>query len=355
MRWFFVVLTATLMTVGAAGAAPLAVVVVTDSTLTPSRVAIDANGSVKWMSRGLKKHTLASRDGSFATFALGAGASRTVHFTRNGRHPYTVDGKRCGVVFVGVPLGAGCTAGGSSGGGSSGKPPRTGTRVYRYNVQADGYILNDGFVNDADGRQAQKWTRKYTWRATFQNVRIKVVSVGNVFVATLATGAAPFRGQARVVEEWDYFYHPHKLFPPDADCDGNTVATRPANLIAGASSPPSAGFFAWVQLPNGWDATSTIQADCNTWSPPTTQVDDGGNGFAGPNGTKVQPFVETLAIHFDRRGGPALRAPASALVRGTKFTLSTGPHLSEETTCSGACSGTLKIEERYKITFTPRR
>jgi hypothetical protein len=54
-------------------------------------------------------------------------------------------------------------------------------------------------------------------------------------------------------------------------------------------------------------------------------------------------------------GAAGVRAPVSALVRGNRFTVTSGLHSIEKSTCEGACSGTLKMEERYTFTFTPRR
>ena len=105
---------------------------------------------------------------------LRRGARRAVRFTRNGAHRYTVDGSRCGIVYVGVPLGPGC----SGGGGATAPPPPTGTKIYTYNVVVKGSLKNEGYV-DSGGRREQTWMRDYQWTSTFTNFKFKVISYNN--------------------------------------------------------------------------------------------------------------------------------------------------------------------------------
>lgn len=324
-----------------AGAAPQAGVTVTDTALNPQLVAVDSGGSITWRNTGRRAHRIASRSGAFAAFTLQPRRARTVRFARDGRHPYTVDGRRCGVVFVGVPVGAGCLSGAST------ARPRSGTRIHRYDVTLRGYVKNEGFV-DSGGRREQTWVRELSWTSTFRNFRFKVVRAGS-FAIGVNEPAGHRVSTARVVESWDYFWHPHALFPPNADCDGNTTAVVPYRMAVAAASSGNPNFYVLGQAHNGWTAHDAIAADCNSWTPPSWVAPD----FVW-EGISLDPDIGTLGVNFDRDGN-GYRTPAGELLTGAGFTLDTGFHRAEQVTCEGSCSGTLKIEQRYVAIFTPRR
>jgi hypothetical protein len=335
------VMLAMLAFVGAASAARTASVNVGDSTLAPARVRVDAGGTVTWRNTGARSHRIASANRAFAAFTLAPRARRSVQFARNGAHRYTVDGRRCGIVYVGVALGPAC----STGGGGVIRPP-SGTRFYNFDVTLRGMIKNDGFV-DSQGRREQTWVRQLTWTSTFRNFRFKVVTGGAIFIGINAVDTF-VNSTAPVTETWDYFWHPHRLSPPNADCEGSTSATVPYRMFTtGSSLPPN--FRVAGQAPNGWFKDETIKASCNGWTPPTTQAPE----FTW-NGMRVSADVGTLTMEFERRAG-GLTPPVSQLVNGRAFTVDTGTHTSQQTTCEGDCSGTLTITQRYVATFTPRR
>ena len=336
-------LLATLAFVGAAAGARTATVRVADSTLTPARVAVDRGGTVTWRNTGTRSHRIVSATRAFSAFTLAPSARRTIRFARTGAHRYTVDGRRCGIVYVGVRLGPACSGGGSGGGAT--RPP-TGTRFYNFDVVLRGTIENVGFI-ESEGRRHTEWTRELTWSSTFRNLRFKVVTAGRHYIGLNASGTFA-QSTARVTETWDYFWHPHSAFPPNADCDGATASTvRYRMVVSGGSVTPN--LHVAGQAPDGWFADETIKGDCNGWVPPTTQAPD----FAW-SGIALSPDVGTLTIEFDRRAG-GLRAPVGQLVNGRGFTLDTGTYTSEEVTCTGDCGGTLTITQRYVAIFTPRR
>jgi hypothetical protein len=340
------VLLAGLVLAGVASAARTATVTVRDSSLAPARVRVDAGGTVTWRNAGARSHRLASSTGAFAAFSLAPGARKAVRFTRNGAHRYTVDGSRCGIVYVGVPLGPGC----SGGGGATAPPPPNGTKIYTYNVVVKGSLKNEGFVDDSDGRRYQTWTRDYQWTSTFTNFKFKVISYNNGrnFIGVNAAGRA-VASTARVTEKWVYFWHPHVLSPPNADCAGEVSGVARSTLAVAVGNPTTPNYYVISQLPNAWDKTTEIQADCNTWVPPTTQTTE----FTTSDGSTVDVDVGTLTIDSQRRTG-GLRNPAGALANGRSFTLDSGVHVSEKSTCEGACSGKLTMTERYITTFTRR-
>lgn len=326
-----------------AGAAPQAGVTVTDTALNPQLVAVDSGGSITWRNTGRRAHRIASRSGAFAAFTLQPRRARTVRFARDGRHPYTVDARRCGVVFVGVPVGAGCL----SGSGASTVRPPTGTRIHRYDITLRGYVKNEGFV-DSGGRREQTWVRELDWTSTFRNFRFKVVR-GGAFVIGVNEPPGHRASTSRVTETWDYFWHPHSAFPPNADCEGNTTAVVPYRLAVAANNQGRPNFYVLGQAHNGWNPTETIQADCDSWAPPSWVTPE-----LVWEGIELDPGTGTLEIAFERAGG-GWRLPAGELLTGAGFTLDTGIHRAEQVTCEGACSGTLKIEQRYVAIFTPRR
>ena len=120
-------------------------------------------------------------------------------------------------------------------------------------------------------------------------------------------------------------------------------------LAVAAGSPSAPNYYVISQLPNAWDKTTDIQADCNTWAPPTTRTTE----FTTSDGSRVDVDVGTLTIDSQRRTG-GLRNPAGALANSRSFTLDSGVNVSEQPTCEGACSGTLTITQRYITTFTRR-
>jgi hypothetical protein len=343
------VLLAALVLVGVASAARTATVTVRDSSLAPARVRVDAGGTVTWRNAGSRSHRLANSTGAFAAFSLAPGARKAVRFTRNGAHRYTVDGSRCGIVYVGVSLGPACGGGRGGGGGGTAPPPPNGTKVYTYNVVVKGSLKNEGYV-DSGGRREQTWMRDYQWTSTFANFKFKVIAYNNGrnFVGVNAVGRA-VASTARVTEKWDYFWHPHVLAPPDADCEGEVSGVVRSNLAVAAGTPTPPNYYVISQLPTGWDKTTDIQADCNTWAPPPAHTTE----FRTSDGSNVDVDVGTLTIDSQRRTG-GLSNPAGALANGRSFTLDSGVHISEEPTCSGACSGKLTITERYVTTFTRR-
>ncbi len=335
------VATAALALVGVAAAAPTGTVAVSDSALSPQLVAVDSGGSVTWRNRGRRPHRIASRSGAFAAFTLAPRRTRTIRFARDGRHPYTVDGRRCGVVFAGVPLGAGCV------GGASSARPSTGTRIHRYDVTLQGYIKNDGFV-DSNGRREQTWVRELSWTSTFRNFRFRVVR-GGPYMIGINHPAGHRTSTARVVESWDYFWHPHALFAPNADCDGTTTVTIPYRAAVAAANRGNPNFYVLGQAHDGWNPDDTIAGDCNSWTPPSWVYPE----FVW-EGISLDPDVGTLGVNFDRDGN-GFRLPVAELLTGAGFTLDTGVHRHEQTTCEGSCSGTVKIEQRYVAIFRPRR
>jgi len=335
--------------VGVASAARTATVTVGDASLAPARVRVDAGGTVTWRNAGARSHRIASGTGAFAAFTLAPRARKAVRFTRNGAHRYTVDGSRCGIVYVGVPLGPACSGGqgGGSGGGTA-PPPPPGTKIYTYNVVVRGSLKNEGYV-DSGGRREQTWMHDYLWSSTFTNFKFKVIAYnGTNFIGVNAVGRA-VASTARVTQKWDYFWHPHSAFPPNADCEGELTGVARSTLAVANGNPTRPNYYVISQLPDGWNKIPEIQARCNTWSPPTAQTTD----FTMADGTTVQIDVGTLTIDFHRQTG-GLRNPAGALANGRSFTIDSGIKVSEQTTCEGSCSGTLKITERYVATFTRR-
>lgn len=81
---------------------------------------------------------------------------------------------------------------------------------------------------------------------------------------------------------------------------------------------------------------------------------NGNSGDASPEHHEdaLSRLSATSRIGQEPHGG--LRNPAGALASGRGFTIDTGVKVSEETTCEGACSGKVKITERYIATFTRR-
>jgi hypothetical protein len=227
-------------------------------------------------------------------------------------------------------------------------PPTPGTRIHTYNVVLRYHVRNTGFVERA-GRREQAWTRDYRWSATFRNFKVRVSAVaGSRFSGSNAAGR-PVRAIARVTEIWDYLSHPQALSPPDADCKGRTTARAPASLAVVVGSPTTPNFSLESRLSGGWDKSMQIRAVCDGRLPPAAKTRD----FRLSDGTLVNGEIATLAIDFERSGG-GRRVPAGELAVGRGFRFAAS-QTREQPTCEGACSGMLKIEERYTATFTARR
>jgi hypothetical protein len=338
------VLLAALVLVSVAAAARTATVTVRDASLAPARVRVDSGGSATWRNAGARSHRIASRTGAFAAFTLAPSARKTVRFTRNGAHRYTVDGSRCGIVYVGVALGPAC----SGGGGGAATPPPTGTRFYNFDVTLRGTVNNEGF-SDYQGRRERTWVRNLTWTSTFRNFRFKVVTATGKFIGINAINTF-VNSTAQVRETWDWLWHPHAAFPPSADCDGEMSGTVPYRMYASASSlsTPNLMVSGQVSRFDAWNTGPTIEADCE-FTPP--RIEDPEFTWMGMS---VEPEVGTLHFTFERRTG-GVASPVGQLVNGRGFTLDTGPRLIERQLCDGDCAGTLKITQRYVATFTPRR
>ena len=339
-------LLAALALVGVASAVRTATVAVGDTSLVPTRVRVDARGSVTWRNVGARPHRIASRTGAFAAFTLAPRARKTVRFTRNGPHRYTVDGTRCGIVYVGVPLGPGC----SVGGGGAAAPPSTGTKVYAYNVVMRGSFKNVGYVDDGDtGRRYETWTHEYTWNSTFTNFKFKVVTAGAKFIGVNATGTL-FASTARVTQTWDWFLQAQTQGPPNFDCEGASTGVVRSVLAASTSNLSTPNYRVAWQVPP-WSKLLEIQASCNGSGPPTERT----TPFKLADGTGVDLSVTTLLLEFERETG-GLRNPAGALANGRSFRIDTGVKVSEEPSLDPGShsNGKVTITERYIAVFTRR-
>lgn len=336
-------LLAALALVGLASAARTATVTVRDASLAPVRVRVDAGGSVTWRNAGARSHRIASLTSAFAAFTLAPSARKTVRFRRNGPHRYTVDGKRCGIVYVGVPLGPGC----SVGGGGTAPPPSTGTKIYAYNVAMRGSLKNEGNVDDDDGRRRETWMHEYTWNSTFTNFKFKVVTAGGKFIGVNATGVL-FASTARVTQKWAWLLQAQTQGPPNFDCAGASTGEVRSVLAASTSNLSTPNYRVAWQVPP-WSKLTEIQASCNGSGPPTELT----TPFKLADGTGVDLSVTTLLLEFERETG-GLRNPAGALANGRSFTIDTRVKVSEKPSCEGACSGKVTITERYVAIFTRR-
>lgn len=336
----FAVLLAALALVAVASAARTATVTVRDASLAPARVRVDAGGSVTRRNAGARSPRIASQTGAFAAFPLARGARKTVSFTRNGTHA----DKRCGVVFVSVALGPGCT--GAQGGGTA--PPPPGMRTYTYNVVVRGSFKNEGYVNGSTGRRESTWTHAYAWSTTFTKFKFKVITAGTKFLGVNATGSA-VASTARVTQKWDWLFRPRAARPASADCEGALTGVVRSELLVSNSTLSTPNYRVASQVPGGWDKRSEIEARCSNQYPPPEQT----TPFTMADGTRVDLSTPTLQLVFQRNTG-SLRNPASALANGRSFTIDTGVKTSQKPSCEGDCSGKVKIAERYIAIFTRR-
>jgi hypothetical protein len=320
-----------------AAAAPTARVAVTDTALSPARVRIDAGGSVTWRNAGTRSHRIVSATRAFAAFTLAPRASRMVRFARNGAHRYTVDGRRCGIVYVGVPLGRGCPAGGGSGSAGSGTGPRRppqGTRTYRYDVTARGEITSEW-----PEHEFQRVYRKRSWTSTFANVPLTVVTTGSTFFGT-ASGLA--RTGTRLTEEWRWFESPIGG-SPGVNCEGQTTVTAPnfgltVSIRSGRTN---------LHLSTGGgvpaEVFGAIASDCSGRQPYEPPEPDE-FVFAG---IAVDGSFSPPQFAFERQTG-GLTSPVGELATGRAFSL-------DSRTVSTANDLGVKISQRYVVSFTPRR
>jgi plastocyanin len=323
--------------VAGAGAAPTATVRIGDGSLNPNRVRIDAGGSVTWRNTGTRAHRVTSSSGAFAAFTLAPARARTVTFRSKGRHPYRVDGRRCAVVFVGVPLGAGCSGSGASGGsgGSGPRRPPPGTRTYRYDVTLSGEVTNErGTMNGGIG---EIQSRSLKWTGTIRNFRVTVVATGSTWFTSNARTAG---STARWTEKWRW--HWVTLARTEVNCEGEGTQNVPLFLFVNARSGRT-NFMLQSNGAGANDIANARVADCNgrsmqpfetptfTWSGMRVQGDGG------------LPYFE-----FQRETG-GLVTPVGELVTGRPFALDTGTFSTEDP------DGFLKTTQRYIARFTPRR
>jgi len=317
-----------------ATAAPTATITITDSSVTPARVRVDAEGSVTWRNTGTRSHRVTSDTTVFAPFTLAPNRTRTVRFVkRTGRHPYRIDGRRCGVVFVGVPLGAGCQAGGGSGGGGARRPP-TGTKTYRYDVSIRGEATSR--IGEESGvevvRRSQKWT------GTLRNVAVTVTAAGSTFYAS---GASPnWRLAATVTESWRWFWK--SLLKVEVNCTGTATAAVNLTLVVSANSGrPSFSLHAGAASPK---AISDRQlADCEGRSLPPFYSAEVTSGDLKVSGSGSPPNVV-----IERSTG-GLASPVGELVTGRAFAIDT------RTFVVNVPEQGRQDTYRYVVRFTPRR
>lgn len=331
-------------------------VTIRDDRLQPAQVCVQRNGLVQWTNAGTARHRVSSDTRAWPVFALAPGASKSIEFRRLGVFRYHVDGRLEGRVRVLESCGVGGGTGGGGGGGTGGVAP--GTRFYEYDVRAVGHIHNHGKVFDGDGRLENEWDWTFDWRGNWDAVRIKIVEGGGSFVA-VSTRTSGFPGTVRLVETYDWLWHPHAAFPPSADCQGNLTGVYPATVsVAASAGAGKPRIFAWGQLTNAggmsWTGAerSQIEPACGDFFPPTPAAAE---EFSSPGGFTTEPFQPLLAVHFDRNGGAPRSAPVPALLRGGAFKIESGVHSMTVTTCEGDCSGDNVIEEEYSMVFTPSR
>ena len=137
-----------------------------------------------------------------------------------------------------------------------------------------------------------------------------------------------------------------------ADCEGALTGGVRSRFFASASNSEPNYRVTTQVFPRPWNKRSEIEASCSDLSPPTEQT----TPFTMADGTDVDMDATSTALSFDfERETGGLRNPAGALLNGRSFRINTGVKVSEETTCTGACSGKVKITERYIAIFTARR
>ena len=226
-------------------------------------------------------------------------------------------------------------------------PPPTGTKIYAYNVVMRGSLKNEGYVDDDDGRRRETWMHEYTWNSTFTNFKFKVATGGAKFIGVNATGSL-FASTARVTQKWDWLLQAQTQGPPNFDCQGASTGRVRSVLAASTSNLSTPNYrVAWRVPP--WNKLPEIQASCDGSGPPTELT----TPFKLADGTGVDLSVTTLLLVFERETG-GLRNPAGALANGRSFTIDTRVKVSEKPSCEGACSGKVKITERYVAVFTRR-
>ncbi|MGH9366040.1 MAG: hypothetical protein ACRD1B_12370 [Thermoanaerobaculia bacterium] len=250
---------------------------------------------------------------------------------------------------------------------SPGPQPPSGARTYEYDVTLRAVMKNEG-VTQARYRSnlsTRNWTRETTWTSTFRNVRVTVTASGASFFGSNmwdgTSSTAPAHAIARVTETWKLFWHEHADGPVDVSCEGEMTRDYPMSLQASAwhTSDPNLevnfmGLGDW-----GFTSSEVISPDCKGIMPPP---------FVEPrftrNGLSVSASHTTLAVNFGRRTG-GLASPVSEFVTGRAFEL-TGRHRTEDPSCDpqrgddardagNECTRSFQTEQRYDVTFTPRR
>ena len=331
------------------------IVTITDEALQPVEVCVARNRKVTWVNAGSRTHRVTpDQRPSWTAFALGPGRSKSIQFSRVGRHPYRVDGSVPGLVRVA----SSCESGGS--GGASGTvggtaAATTGNRTYRYDIEVRGFNKNKN--RGVDNSYTEDRERTYTWSAAKANIRVDIRELAGYLDASSKQG----EWITQVKLEYRYLSQDQKDPSLNASCSGAISGSFTGDLqINFVESATTHLFHMWYQATseggvrfnefeeNEFGSKCKIRKGLN-WSNDYER-------FGIQGGFEVEAEAEKLLIRFTKDDG-ARPGAADLLLRGAAFSLESGPHVStNKSFCPGSwttCEST--IESHYEMIFTPSR
>lgn len=346
-----IVVLATLVAGGSTATASTRPVVLTDTAIFAPKVTIHHGDSVRWVNVGKVPHRVVSKSGAWPPFALARLASKTIRFPRAGCFPYTVDGRRAGLVAVDL----GCGASRGSGG--------VGQTIYHYDVTIVGHAHT---VQNHSGDTRQPSANGIVdltmdWTSTYRNVAVKKISVGGMLVIGTVGGLVP--GTSSTV-----FKYIHDRQPPLGKCDGTESedALDSRLLLAGSHIKTGFSFRFSSELTTAAGTTLFMRitdaqkSDCNGYSdePRWRNIGGGKLPLIVRDGVTWQDVDPLTALPVAAaRTAPTLFSPLDELEHGESFTLETGSLLQAAPCHFGVLAPRCSemFEGSLKVTFTRRR